>query len=358
MKEFLKKAIGQAKDERDQMRDRTVGLIVFGTLDILFGIFCFSMAMLLLISVAALGLGGMKSIHFLLALLFLFFLTGWFVVVGLGSIKARRWARALLLVGAWVAVFFGTLVLAAILFVLPEMYSLVADSELFPPAEALDFISFLIFILVLLQVVFPVVGIAFYGSPSVQSTCERLNPEPSWTDRCPLPLLAMSFISIIGSFSIFFAGTTNYTVFLFGYVVNGFPGAVVVASISATCGYVGWGAYTRKMHAWWAAYAIIVLISASLMLTFSGMDMASMYAMMGYTEEQNRHLQEFYPLSPSTLTFMSCAWGIMACIYLVWVRDRFRPEKDAVVVKSYQQRLAEENVAKPEEAPRHRMRLD
>ncbi|MCF7864785.1 MAG: hypothetical protein K9L89_08350, partial [Kiritimatiellales bacterium] len=123
-------------------------------------------------------------------------------------------------------------------------------------------------------------------------------------------------------------------------------------------GYVGWGAYTRKMHAWWSAYALIVLLSASMMLTFSGMDMATMYDLMGYTDEQNRHLQEFYPLSPSTLTFMSCAWGIMACIYLVWVRDRFRPEKDDVEVKSYERRLAEENAAKPEEAPRNRMRLD
>lgn len=358
MKEWLKKGGKADAATCDAARDRTVGLIVFGTLDILFGIFCFAMAMVLLISVSAMGLGGMKPVHFHLALLFLFFMTGWFVVVGLGSIKARRWARALLLVGAWVAVFFGTLVLAVILFVLPEMYNLVADSDLFPPSGALDFLYALISVLVLLQVAFPVIGIAFYGAPSVQATCARLNPAPSWTDRCPLPLLAMSFISITGSFSILFAGTTNYTVFVFGHVLSGVPGLVVVAFISAVCGYVGWGAYTRKMHAWWGAYALIVLISASMMLTFSGMDMAAVYDLMGYTEEQSLHLQQFYPLSPSTLTFMSCAWGVMACIYLVWVRDLFRPERDVVEVKSYQQRRTEEAAAKPEDAPRIRMRLD
>jgi hypothetical protein len=223
----------------------------------------------------------------------------------------------------------------------------------------LGFLYFVIFVLVLLQVAFPVVGIAFYGAPSVQATCERLNPERSWTDRCPLPLLAMSFISIIGSFSIVFAGTTNYTVFVFGHVLSGFPGALVVALISAACGYVGWGAFTRKMHAWWSAYALIVLISASMMLTFSEMDIATMYDLMGYSAEQSLHLQQVYPLNPATLTFMSCAWGIMASIYLVWVRDRFRPENDRDEVKSYQQRKAEQeaaNLQHPE--PRVRMRLD
>jgi len=358
MKKFLESIVERAWLAGDPSKDRTVGLVVFGALEILRGIFCFTLAMLLLIVVSTNGLHGIKPIHYWMSMGVLFHLTGWFIVMGMGSIKARRWARALLLVGAWVSIFFGTLVLALILYILPEIYSLLADSGLLPPMGALKILYFVVLVLLLLQVVFPLVSIVFYGLKGVEATCERRNPEPCWTDRCPLPLLAMSIISITGCFSIVFAGTTNYTVFFYGHVLNGVPGALIVAFISVACGYVGWGAYTRKMHAWWGAYALIVLVSSSMMLSFSEMDVAAMYDLMGYSEEQSAHLRGFYSLSSATLTFISCAWGIMTCIYLVWVRDRFLPEVDEAEVKSYQQRKAEEEAAAPKEPPRARMRLN
>jgi len=359
MKKFLENAAERVWLEGDPSKDRTVGLIVFGTLQILLGIFCFALAMLLLIVVSANGLHGMKPSHYGMSMGFLFYLTGGFIVMGLGSIKARRWARALLLVGAWVSVFFGTLVLALILYILPEVYGLLADSGLLPPMAALGILYFAILVLILLQVVFPLLTIVYYGLKGVKGTCERRNPEPCWTDRCPLPLLAMSSISALGCLSIVAGATTNYVVFLFGHIVSGVHGALVIAIISVAFGYVGWGAYTRKMHAWWGAYALILLASASMMLTFSEMDMTTLYTHMGYSSGQIARLHEFYPFNPALFTFISCVWGIMACTYLVWARDCFRPENDVVEVKSYQQRKAEEEADKPKPAQsRVRMRLD
>jgi len=358
MKGVFKKIAEKVWLQGDPAKDRTVGLIVFGTGGVFLGIGCFSVAMLLLIVVSATGLHGMKPIHFWMTMLFLIYLTGWFIVTGLGSIKARRWARALLLVGAWVAVFFGTLTLALMLYVLPEIFNLLSESRLIPPSAAMGILYFSAFVLVVFQVVFPMAGVAFYGLKSVQNTCERRNPDPGWTDRCPLPLLAMSFILILGSLSIFTGATTNYTVFLFGHVISGFAGLLVMLFISLACGYVGWGAFTRRMHAWWGAYALILLTASSLMLTFSEMDMPNLYAHMGYSADQVHELQNVHLITPVTLTFISCMWGIMACIYLVWVRDSFRPEKDEGKVKSHQQIKAEEAAAQPKEEPRIRMRLD
>ena len=359
MKEFFKRALDGLRRESDTSKDRAVGLVVFGTVDILFGIFCFSLAMLLLVTVSSMGMGALKPVQFRMAEGFLFFQTGWFIVMGLGSIKARRWARALFLVGAWMAIFFGTLALALILYVLPEVYGIMAVPDALSPAATLGMLYFAVFVLVLLQVVFPVIGIFFYGSPSVRATCERINPKPSWTDRHPLPLLAMAFVSATGTLSIAVAGSVNYTVFFFGRIIDGLPGFAVVALISVACGYVGWGAFTRRMHVWWGAYGLVFLVSSSLMLTFSEMDMPTIYAHMGYSAAQIENLQRFYPFNSAMLTYMACVWGIMACIYLLWVRDCFRPDKDRLVVKSYQQRKAEEEAAKPVPAkPRPRMRLD
>ncbi len=96
MKAIIKKANEAIATEADPLKDRSVGLTVFGTLDILLGIFCFSLAMLLLVVVSSTGLQALRPIHYWMAMGFLFCSTGWYIVLGLGSIKAKRWARALL----------------------------------------------------------------------------------------------------------------------------------------------------------------------------------------------------------------------------------------------------------------------
>lgn len=359
MKELFKRAREWVWLEGDPAKDRRVGLVVAGTLEIVLGILCFTLAMLLLIVVSTTGLGGMKGSQFWMAMGGMFYLTAWFIVMGLGSLKAKRWARALVLVGAWVTVFFGTLALALVLYILPEVHALMTASGFIAPMVAMGILYFVIFVLFVLQVLFPVLAIIFYNLQGVQATCERINPEPCWTDRVPLPLLAMGFISAMGCLSIVAGVTTNYVVFVYGKVVSGGYGFLVTLCISAGFGYVGWGAFRRKMHAWWGAYALVLITSSSMMLTFSGLEVETLFAQMGYTAGQIERLGHFKAFNPAMLTFISCIWGIMACIYLVWVRDCFKPEKYMDEVKSFEQIKAEEEAAKPkEETGRPRMRLD
>jgi hypothetical protein len=359
---YLKRVYDRAWLEGDPERDRSTGLAVFGTLEIIMGLMAFAFAMFLLVLVSATGIGGMKISHCWLTMGFLLYMSGWFFIMGFGSIKALRWARALMLVGSWVTVFFGTLFLALVLHLLPWVYNLLADSGILSPQAALTGLYLGVLVLIVLQLIFPLTAVLFYSLKGVQATCERRNPDPAWTDRCPLPLLAMGFISALGVSTPLLGATTNYIVFLFGRMWTGFPGFMVIAVIAVACGYVGWGAFTKKMQAWWAAYAIILLTSCSMMLTFAELDMDQLYGRMGYSPEQVASLQQFQFFSPAVLTFGTCIWGIMACTCLVWVRDCFRPEKDAAEVKSYLQRKAEERVSRPpEDLPgvRHpRMRLD
>lgn len=358
MTDLLRKARELVWLEGDPDKDHSTGLIVFGTLEIVLGILAFSVAMFLLILVSAAGLGGMKASHFWLVMGLLFYLTAWLIVIGLGSIKAQRWARMLALVGSWVTIFFGTLVLALLLYILPGACDLLTDSGVLSPSSAVAVLTFFIIMFFLLQLVMPMVAIAFYNLRGVQGTCERLNPDPCWTDRCPLPLLAMGFISVLGSLSVVLGSSINYVVFLFGKVLVGWKGFAVVLPVAVVCGYVGWGAFSRKMHAWWAAYGIIVIVSASMMLTFSEIDMHTLYTAMGYQAEQIVQLNQMHLLDPAVLNVTTCIWGIMASVYLVWVRDCFRPERKTADVKSYRRLKAEEEAARPVEPKRPRMRLD
>ncbi|MDH3981747.1 MAG: hypothetical protein OES84_02475 [Kiritimatiellaceae bacterium] len=358
MKDLFEKAREWVWLEGDPEKDRSKGLAVFGVLEVLLGILSFSIAMLLMIGVASAGLGGMKPIHFQLALGFMFFMTGWFIVMGWGSFKACRWARALVLVGAWVSVFFGSLVLGLMLYILPDIHELFIESGLLPAHGALSVLYYSALVLFLLQVVFPLIAIAFYSLEGVRATCERRWPRQSWTDLCPLPLLVMGVLSAFGSLTFFLGFTTNHVVFLFGHVVSGKVGMLVLLLVSVAFGYVGWGAFTRNRNTWWWGYAIVLLTTTSLMLSFSGMDMNVFYTHMGYSAEQIGKLKQFDPFNPALFTMVSCIWGIMACVYLVWVRDCLLPEKDEVEVKSYQQIKDEERAAEPSKRQAPRMRLD
>jgi hypothetical protein len=362
MKEFLKKVREKVWLAGDPGRDRSTGLAVFGTLEIVMGLVAFSFAMFLLVLVSAAGTGAMKISYCWITTGFLLYMSGWFCVMGYGSIKAFRWSRALILVGSWVQVFFGTLVLALVLHLLPWAYNLLADTEILSPQAALAALYAGVLALIAVHLVFPLAAIFFYSLEGVRTTCERRHPDSSWTDRCPLPLMAMGFVSALGVLTLLFGASTNYIVFLFGRIWTGFPGFIVAAGIASAFGYVGWGAFARKMQAWWAAYAVILLTASSMMLTFAELDMEHLYGRMGYSAVHAASLQQFQLLNPAVLTAAACLWGIMACAYLVWVRDCFQPVQDTVEVKSYCQRKAEELAARPPEPPqttrRPRMRLD
>ena len=358
MQEWLKKARDWAWLEGDPNRDRTVGLLLFGMFEVALGILSFSLAMLLLVTVSSTGLGGMKPSHFWMSMGILFCLTVWFILMGLGSMKARRWARALVLVGAWVTILLGTFALALMLYVIPEIYNVLVDLGGVDQHVAMGWLYFAVFSLLLLEVVFPLVAIGFYSLAGVQATCERKNPEDSWTDRYPLPLLAMGFISVLGSLSIIVGSSANYVVFLFGRIFSGPTGMLVVALLSGACAYVGWGAFKRNKHAWWGAYGIVLITSISTMLTFAELDMKNLYTHMNYNAEQIERLMRIDLINPAGLTFASCIWGVMACIYLVWIRDCFMPEKDRAKVKSYARRMAEEEASRPKEHRGQRMRVD
>ena len=70
---------------------------------------------------------------------------------------------------------------------------------------------------------------------------------------------------------------------------------------------------------------LVLLVCSSMMLTFAEIDMETLYLRMGHGAGDVDRLERFIPFSPAALTFVSCIWGILACIFLVWVRDCFRP---------------------------------
>src|SRR5689334_20132711 len=115
-----------------------------------------------------------------------------FIWLGAGSIKARRWARALLLIVSWGWMVGGFIGVIAFLLIMPQIIAGITEGQAIPPvARALmilipSAIFFCAFILL------PLGLVLFYSSPHVKATCEAHDPVERWTDRAPLPIVAAS----------------------------------------------------------------------------------------------------------------------------------------------------------------------
>jgi hypothetical protein len=274
------------------LKDRSVGLILFGILEVLIGGFWALMVPMIFLSAtmpqpdgATYGLRMMipaAAIYLLLAV--------GFVWIGIGSILARRWARALMLVISWLWLIMGitsTIFLAAIG---PRMFD--AISRQAPPGQQIPreaipaMLAVMFSVLAGIYVVLPAIFVLFYRGRNVKATCEFRDPRPRWTDRCPLPVLALSLMLAVGAYSIVWMMPSGIVMPLFGVLVGGVPAMVVCAVFACLLGWLAWGTYRLRIGAWWGTLALMVLGGLSGVITFARRGLLEMYEKMDFPQQQ------------------------------------------------------------------------
>ena len=239
-------------------KDRYIGLVLLGVFELLIGILCFLMVPMMilgfLISKTAhvAGMPAMTNGMIASSAVLYCGLGVLFVCIGVGSIKARRWARGLMLMIAWFWLVSGIVSLFLVVVILPDMYATIAEVQKMP-AEIMRFMRWLtVAITAVLYVFIPGAFVLFYGSRHVKATCEWRDPSVRWTDRCPLPVLAVSLLCAFAALCMaLMMGCYGWTFPFFGVVLNGVPGAACILPTAAVLGYVAWGMYRLKIAAWW-----------------------------------------------------------------------------------------------------------
>ena len=176
-------------------QDRSTGLVVFGILTILVG--CMTGLLVLLMLVGHLAAARNTNVPppplsaILPAILIYGILAVSLVWLGIGSIKARRWARALLLIFSWTWLLIGAIALVSMAFVMPKILAGASggpDAHHELPASAMAGVMAAMFLVLgVFFIIVPVVWIFFYQSRHVKATCETRDPVTRWTDACPLP---------------------------------------------------------------------------------------------------------------------------------------------------------------------------
>ena len=225
---------------------------------------------------------------------------------------------------------FGTAVAA---FVLPKALSSAPPGQPAPPPEALPFIMAIsIGFMVVLMVILPAVWVYFYGSRHVKATCEAADPVERWTDRCPLPVIAIClWMAYSAPWMLFMAVAHQGVIPLFGAFLVGPAAKAMYVVLALLWVYAAWAMYKLRLSGWWIITITIALFGVSGFLTYSQHNVSELYRLMEYPADQIAQIERFNFLSGKGMAWLTLGATVPMLGYMLFVRRyfaRFVSEKD------------------------------
>jgi len=199
-----------------------------------------------------------------------------FIWTGIGSIRLRRWSRPLALSIAGIALFAGGVIvlqftatsLMTYLFGPQTTPAPVRRGTTAPPSVNGAYLLGYVTGLLLVALGIPLVFFFAYRPRAVQQTLDEADPEPAWTDRCPLPLLGLA---IALAYAAFITATSALTidpaVAFFGTLLH--REFAVADLLLLAVAFAGAAVLTYRLSPLgpWLAIALMTTAAASLILT-------------------------------------------------------------------------------------------
>jgi len=315
--------------QSSEFKDKKTGLIAFGVIQIIFGGFCALAIPLMILGMLVSTISAksptppMSARLMIPGVLFYVILAIWFISMGIGSIKTRRWARAIILVSSWLWLICGISALIVVLLFLPGMYDQMAQNTQMPRAAVIIMKSVMIGFMTVFYVIIPAVFVFFYGNKNVKATCEFRDHQVRWTDKCPLPVLAVSFLFGLWAVSMLFMGFYKWTMPFFGFIISGVTGAAVVLFIMLLSAYAAWGTYKLNIKAWWCSFFLIIALVISTAITFSRVNIWDFYEKMSFPKEQMDMMKQYGMPNNSTMVLSFGLWSLGFLGYLLYIRRYF-----------------------------------
>jgi hypothetical protein len=320
-------------------KDRSTGLIVFGILTLLLGGLCALFVLLMLIGQAAAARTN-PSPAGAAAILPGMILYGGLAVamvwLGIGSIMARRWARALLLIFSWIWLIAGLAGSMVMAFTMPQVLAqqptagATPGNPATPPVPIGAVMAGMLLFLGVFFILCPLIWIFFYKSPNVKATCEARDPVTRWTDACPLPVLALCLwlvftVPMLLLMPIVGHGVTPF----FGMFLTGLTGSFLCLLMAAVWAYAACLLFKLDVRGWWLILIASLLMFVSSLLTYGRHDMIEAYRLMGYPEVQIEQIQKTGMLTGHRMNWITLFCAVPFLAYILFVKKYFGPKAPA-----------------------------
>ncbi len=313
----------------EEYRDRSLGLVVFGVIEILIGAFCALLVPLSLLAwwVSGGEAGGSTTLRSILPMVVIYLIMAvLFVWLGVGSIRARRWARDLMLAISRIWLVTGVCTLLLSWLVLPGLLQGVGAAEGLPPDMLFVAIAVTIAIVSLIYVLLPGAFVFFYRSPDVMATCRARDPRPQFTDDCPPRVLTLAVVWAMAAISVVAVPAYDWAFPFFGRLLLGAAGAVPWIAVLVACVGLAWGSCRRRFWAWWGAVAATVAAAATTMVTSIRNSPEAIVRALPMADDQRQVLASMtWPGVWVISLGWIVVWGSML-VYLVTLRPYFRDD--------------------------------
>ncbi|MBN1269265.1 MAG: hypothetical protein JXB04_06745 [Kiritimatiellae bacterium] len=310
-------------------KDRRANLIAGGILQFILGLLCIAFGGLTVLGLVMGAKSGDPSaaLNLRMGLAGVLFYIGHgvlFIWLGVGSIMARRWARALTLTSAALWLVMGVIGMAFWFLMLPRMAEMImaAPTGNAPPhAFLMVTLTVMTVFIGLIYLVIPLIFFLLYRGKNVKATAEARDPQPRWTDRCPLPVLAVSILTAYAAAG--FAMMLSYgAVPSFGRILTGAPAGLYVLVLAAICVALAVGIYRLRLWAWWGSMVFSIASALVMALGLKQDTLADWYRAMGLPEPQIEQMAKFM-WSGNAIVVWIILWAVLYAGYLVYVKKYF-----------------------------------
>jgi hypothetical protein len=291
-------------------------LALFGLIEILIGAACFGLLCVMFIlwffasrlpPEQAPTLGASNLV---LSVLLYAGAAAFFVVMGVGTIYARRWARAVMLIVCWPWLLNMVAFLIFLVVMLRPLMARLQDAS--GAAVSRSMLIAIPLGLSLFLAILPLTFIVFYTRPNVRHAFETADTQPCWTDGRPLSVLALALVMWIGAAGCL-AGAFYGAFAAFGTMLTGAPAVVASLVAAGACLWLGLGLYRMSFTGWWANLGFAVLLHLSWWMTLSRLGLADILGTLQRDPEQMRALRQ----SGLTALFES-PWLVLLSA-LIWI---------------------------------------
>lgn len=317
-------------------KDRSTGLTIYGIVEIILGALAALMIPMMLLGAVfsrKIAGGGMPAGSYVSGICTYAFAAALLVTLGIGSIRAQRWAWALNLILSWIWLIVGVVATVAMSVFMPTIFAAsfrqsAVQTPNAPPMPTGVLAVVLTIVIVFFSIFFvllPIAFLIFFRRKDVEETCKRRDPVERWTDLCPLPVLAISLmLGFSAVYYLLMAVTTPFIPF-FGKYLTGLAAAAALVAMSGIDAFLAISLYRLRLAGWWIAVCVLSLKMISAVITFGRADLLQAYSKMGWSEKQLQQMSTNPAFRSGTIMlWWSVVFMVLFFGYMIWIKRYFR----------------------------------